>query len=187
MGEPHPPSTGSGQRLTPSSLTGRENRSPTHPGHLAFDSATASVLVGATLVVVGFFLPWFRGDGVFALRTFSGFGLARDLHTLTTSMGTVAGGSLTPLLFYIAPAGAVGVALYVVLAGASSGVARLLALLLGIYTFAVTIGALIIAMTPVINVDRYLGRPSWGLGVTAIGATLLMASALWRSERDEDA
>ena len=140
-------------------------------------------VIGACLVVAGFFLPWFEGDGVFALRTFSGFGLARDLHTLTTSMRTVTGGSLSPLLFYIAPAGAVGVASYAVLAGMSA-VTRLLTFVLGLYTLLVAIGALIIATTAVTDADRYMGTPSWGLGVTAIGAVLMLAGGWWRGEPD---
>ena len=142
-------------------------------------------VTGAALVVAGFFLPWFQGDGVFALRTFSGFGLARDLHTLTTSMETVTGGSLTPLLFYIAPACAVGVALYVVLAGMSA-VSRLLALVVGAYTLALAIVALVVATTTVTDADRYLGAPSWGLGITAFGAALMLAGRLMRREWDDD-
>jgi hypothetical protein len=150
---------------------------------LAFDRASASVIVGATLVVVGFFLPWFQGGSVFALHTFSGFGLARDLHTLTASTDIVTGSSLAPLLFYIAPAGAVGVALYAVLAG-MSWVARLLMFVLGVYTIAVVIGALFVATTALTDADRYLGAPSWGLGVTVAGAALMLVGGLWRGEHD---
>jgi hypothetical protein len=143
-------------------------------------------VIGAVLIVAGFFLPWFEGDGMFALRTFSGSGLARDLHTLTASMETVMGGALTPLLFYIVPAGAVGVALYSVLAGMSA-VTRLLTLVLAVYTLAVAFVALVLATTAVTDADRYLGAPSWGLGVTMLGAALMLAGGIRRGERDEGA
>ena len=176
-GEPHP--------LTPSPSTGRGNRTRAHSGLVSFGAWSALTLIvgGVGLVLVGFFLPWFQGDGVFALRTFSGFGLARDLHTLTTSMETVTGGSLTPLLFYLAPAGAVGVALYTVLAGASA-ISKLLALLVGVYTLAGVMAALVVAMTAVTDVDRYLGAPSWGLGVTVAGAMLMVAGGVMGGKRD---
>lgn len=144
------------------------------------------IVAGAALVVAGFFLPWFEGDGVFALRTFSGFGLARDLHTLTTSMETVTGGSLTPLLFYLAPAGAVGVALYAVLVGASA-ISKLLALLVGIYTLAVVTVAIVVAMTALTDAGRYLTAPSWGLGVTGAGALLMVAGGVMHSEPNDRA
>jgi len=144
------------------------------------------IVGGAALVVAGFFLPWFQGDGVFALRTLSGFGLARDLHTLTSSMETVTGGSLSPLLFYIAPAGAVGAAIYTALAG-KSGVSRLFSVTAGLYGLALAAAVLVVAMTPVTDATRLLGAPSWGLGVTAFGAAVMVAVGLWRGERDNGA
>ncbi len=137
--------------------------------------AAALIMIGGVLVVVGFFLPWFHGDGIFALRTFSGFGLARELRTLTTSIDTVRGGALSPLLFYIAPAGAVGVALYTVLAEAST-VSKALSFVAGTYTLALVAVALVLATTTLTDAGRYLGAPSWGLGVTVAGAMLMLAS-----------
>jgi len=137
------------------------------------------------LVVAGFFLPWVQGDGVFALRTFSGFGLARDLHTITSSIETVTGGSLTPLLFYIAPAGAVGIAVYTALAGVSA-LSRMLSTGVGVYALALAVLVLVIAMTPVTDATRLLGTPSWGLGVTVAGGALLVAGGLRRNAPDDE-
>src|SRR5688572_11808070 len=183
MGEPLPLAPSPFDRLRAQPLTGRGNRTRTRHSLVSFGDLTMLALIvgGAVAVLVGFFLPWFQGDSVFALRTFSGFGLARDLHTLT-STEIVTGSSLAPLLFYIAPAGAVGVALYALLAGMSS-VARLLALVVGAYILAVVIGALVVATTALTDADRYLGAPSWGLGVTVAGAALMLAGALRRGER----
>ena len=133
-------------------------------------------LAGAVLIVAGFFLPWLQGDGVFAMRTFSGFDFATVAHNVVRGMAVSSTQSLAPALFYFAPAAAIGVASYATLAP-GSGPGRLAALTVGCYTLCLVIAALVLALTPISQATRLLGPPSWGLMVTALGALTLVVAA----------
>jgi hypothetical protein len=153
--------------------------STTRPTGAALGDAWG-VLAGCALVFAGFFLPWLRGDGAFALRSFSGLELAALLHNVVAAL-RVGPPALALLLLYLLPAAAAGAAVLSALSRRwqlAPAVERLAVGASGAYALVLLAAVLLAGVLPGSAAVQQLGPPSWGFGATALGALLLLRAAL---------
>lgn len=140
-------------------------------------------VAAAALVVGGFFAPWMEGAGPLDLRTFSGFDFARLMRNFEIAADSAAetgGVRGAALALYLAPALAVNGALLHQLRGfeimrAAGGPALIAG---GAYAAWVLAVVLLLSQAPVNDFERVVGTPSWGYGLTAVGAAALVAVGL---------
>lgn len=133
----------------------------------------------AALVVIGFFSPWMDGTSAFDLRTFSGFDFARLVRNFEiTADSAEASGQIraSALAIYLMPAVAINGALLLQISALygsfryAAGVALLLA---AGYIAAMLFALFLLSAVPVNQFAEIVGLPSWGFGLTLLGALLL--------------
>jgi len=136
-------------------------------------------LSAACLVLGGFFAPWMDGANAFDLRSFSGFDFARLIRNFEiTADSAEASGRIkaTAVAIYLMPALAInGSFLYYISAFAGSlrypaGVALLFA---AVYIVSMLFALFFLSIVPINQFAEVVGVPSWGFGLTFLGALLL--------------
>ncbi len=141
---------------------------------------------GATLVVIGFFLPWVHGTAEFGARDFSGFDLARLVRNfeIVASSPTESGrDKITALILYAMPALAVnGVALALlpVIRRKAAAVALGVAAVYALFVLAAVAALSVISWT---ELERVLGAPMSGFFVSLAGAAALVLAAALTAAR----
>lgn len=138
-------------------------------------------VAGATMVVLGFFLPWLDGTAEFAARDFSGFDLARlvrNFEIVASSPSEAGRDKLTAVVLYAMPALAInGAALAFVPAVRRNAVA--IALGIGaVYALVILTAVAALSAISWTDLEGVLGAPMSGFFVSAAGGAALAASAL---------
>ncbi len=134
-------------------------------------------LLAAGLVLTGFFLPWIHGAGVFSLRSFSGFDLARLVRHYEIAVDSPTFPRAIALALYFAPACALNAALVSVVAGRLGLSRRLRALTLmgsGGYACLIVGTVLVASLGAVGQAQRALSQPEPGLALAAAGSLALV-------------
>lgn len=135
-------------------------------------------------MVVAFFLPWMAGEDVFALRTFTGFDLARLVRnfeitaTSTPETSRVRAGAVA---LYLLPALAINGAVLHQLRSFNSHL-RLPAI--GAMVVAIGYGVLVLttvllfSFVAINDFEKYVGAPRAGFYLSAAGLTALATAAV---------
>ena len=141
----------------------------------------ALAVAGATLVVLGFFLPWLHGTAEFAARDFSGFDLARLVRNfkIVASSSSEAGQvGLTAVALYTMPALAINGAV-LALVPAIRRKAAAIALGVGaVYPLVILTVVAALSATSWTDLEGILGAPMSGFFVSVAGGAALTASAV---------
>jgi hypothetical protein len=135
-------------------------------------------IVGAALIVAGFFSDWFDGTAEFAARDFSGFDLARLIRNLDIARAEDEGElRVAAVVMYLMPALAVNAGVL-----APSPAHRLISFaataIAAAYSAILLAGLFVLSATGVTDLGSVLGTPQAGFWACITGAFALVASAV---------
>ena len=137
-------------------------------------------VAGATMAVLGFFLPWLDGTAEFAARDFSGFDLARlvrNFEIVASSPSEAGRDKLTAVVLYAMPALAINGTVLVLVPAVRRKVAAIALGVGAVYALIILAAVAVLSAVSWTALESVLGAPRSGFFVSLAGAATLAVSS----------